>query len=100
MAKIEISISLVLVNLIVFDFSNLSANWPEKPENNKNGRMNIPAIKDTSERSEDEAIFTLLNVMASISANLKILSFSAPKNCVIKIGANLRLESNSNCFII
>ena len=42
--------------------------------------MNIPAINDTSERSEDEARFELLNVMASIRANLKILSFSAPKN--------------------
>ena len=65
MAKIEISTSLVLVNLIVFDFSNLSANWPEKPENNRNGRMNIPAIKDTSERSDDDAIFELLNVIKS-----------------------------------
>ena len=79
MARIEISTSLVFVALIVFDFSNLSASWPDKPENNKNGRMNIPAINDTSERSEDEAMFELLNVMASISANLKILSFSAPK---------------------
>ena len=80
MARIEISTSLVFVALMVFDFSNLSANWPDKPENNRNGRMNIPAINDTSERSEDEVMFELLNVMASIRANLKILSFSAPKN--------------------
>ena len=44
--------------------------------------MNTPAIIDTSDRSDDVAMFELSNVIASIKANLKMLSFNAPRTAL------------------
>ena len=62
-------------------FSNLSASWPAKAENRKNGRMRRPfriGVHSPPSCAPESAP----NVMRNTNAVLNKLSFNAPRNCV------------------
>ena len=80
----------------MLDFSYLSAIWPAIPEIKKNGKMKMPAVIATKDFVSEVLDSGILNVTNTMIANLKTLSFSAPKNWVAKRGANRRFVNSLN----
>ncbi len=86
-----------LMRRICMDFSYLSANWPNRAENRKNGRMNTRALRLTTWSVFRPARRLPWNTSRAARAFLKMLSFSAPSAWVMKNGRKRRARNSSNC---
>src|SRR5262245_46959938 len=89
-----IAISRSLTARMMRPFSKRAESCPEVAEKRKNGRMKMPPARLINVSVEMAAV-AVPNANRMTSAFLNRLSFSAPRNCVQKNGANRRARSRA-----